>query len=150
MRVVIQRVTEASVVSNSIHREAIAKGLMVLVGFCQEDSREDLDWIINKLINLRIFGDNLGKMNLSVQDVGGDILLVSQFTLYALTKKGFRPSFQKAAPTAVAMDLFELFKDNLRERFSGVVRSGIFGADMQVSLVNDGPVTIQMDSKRRD
>lgn len=150
MRIIIQRVARASVTSNGTHKESIGKGLMVLVGFVDEDTQQDIDWIVHKLINLRIFNDKEGKMNRSVIDIDGDILVVSQFTLFASTKKGFRPSYQRAAQAEVATTLFDQFKQGLRSEFTGEVKSGIFGADMQVELINDGPVTIQIDSQQRD
>ena len=148
MRTVIQRVTEASV---TVHEEgyhaSIGKGLLVLAAFIDEDTEEDLDWTAKKIAAMRIFDDREGVMNLSVKDVGGDILAVSQFTLYASTVKGNRPSYIKAAKPEVAVPLYEKFLVRLEEQLGKPVYKGIFGADMKVGLLNDGPVTIIVDSK---
>lgn len=145
MKVVVQRVSESSVkVEGKIVGE-IGKGLMLLVGVDENDTQTDADLLVQKILNLRIFGDSEGKMNLSVQDVKGEILCISQFTLIADYKKGNRPSFIKAAKPDKAIPLFDYFKDEISK--SGLkTESGIFGADMKVSLINDGPVTIVMDS----
>lgn len=148
MRLVIQRVTQASVaVPAEGYESAIGKGLMVLAAFIDEDTQEDLDWCARKLAAMRIFDDEEGVMNLSVKDVDGEVLIVSQFTLYASTAKGNRPSYIKAAKPDVAIPLYEKFLTMVEEQVGKPVGRGIFGADMKVSLVNDGPVTIIVDSK---
>lgn len=148
MRTVIQRVTEASVsVPEENYISSIGKGLLVLAAFIDEDTEEDLQWTAKKIASMRIFDDEAGVMNLSVKDVGGDVLAVSQFTLYASTVKGNRPSYIKAAKPDVAVPLYERFLDILEENMERPVGKGIFGADMKVSLLNDGPVTIIVDSK---
>ena len=148
MRLVIQRVTQASVaVPAEGYESAIGKGLMVLAAFIDEDTQEDLDWCARKLAAMRIFDDEEGVMNLSVRDVNGEVLIVSQFTLYASTVKGNRPSYIKAAKPDVAIPLYEKFLTMVEEQVGKPVGRGIFGADMKVSLVNDGPVTIIVDSK---
>ena len=148
MRLVIQRVTQASVaVPAEGYESAIGKGLMVLAAFIDEDTQEDLDWCARKLAAMRIFDDEEGVMNLSVKDVDGEVLIVSQFTLYASTVKGNRPSYIKAAKPDVAIPLYEKFLTMVEEQVGKQVGRGIFGADMKVSLVNDGPVTIIVDSK---
>lgn len=148
MRTVVQRVSNASVaVPAAGYESAIGKGLLLLVAFIDEDTEEDLDWTARKIANMRIFDDAEGVMNLSVLDVGGDVLAVSQFTLYASTVKGNRPSYIKAAKPDVAVPLYERFLEMLENHMGKPVGHGIFGADMQVSLVNDGPVTIIVDSK---
>ncbi|KQS93702.1 D-aminoacyl-tRNA deacylase [Chryseobacterium sp. Leaf394] len=145
MKVVIQRVSEASVKVDDQTVGAIEKGLMLLIGIDEQDNFFDADWLIQKILNLRIFSDAEGKMNLSVKDVEGEILCISQFTLIADYKKGNRPSFIKASKPEKAIPLFEYFKNEISK--SGLkTESGIFGADMKVSLLNDGPVTILMDS----
>ena len=149
MRVVIQRVTEASVSIGGEKVSAIAGGMMVLCGFEEADGPEDLDWMARKVTALRIFDDEEGVMNRSVIDVAGDILLVSQFTLMASTKKGNRPSYVAAARPETAIPLYEQFKAALSSLTGRPVPSGVFGAEMQVALVNDGPVTICIDSKNR-
>lgn len=148
MKIVIQRVTEANVkVEEKIVGE-ITKGLLLLIGIDEEDEKTDADWLVQKILNLRIFGDEEGKLNLSVTDISGEILCISQFTLIADYKKGNRPSFIKAAKPDKAIPLFEYFKTEIAK--SGLkTESGIFGADMKVSLLNDGPVTIVMDSKTK-
>lgn len=148
MRLVIQRVTEASVaVPAEDYVSSIGKGLMVLAAFIDEDTDDDLDWCARKLVSMRIFDDAEGVMNLSVKDVEGDVLIVSQFTLYASTVKGNRPSYIKAAKPQVAVPLYESFMKKVESELGKSVGKGIFGADMKVSLVNDGPVTIIIDSK---
>jgi len=145
MKIVIQRVSESSVKVDGEIVGEIGKGLMVLIGIDENDEKADADWLIQKILNLRIFGDENGKLNLSVQDIKGEILCISQFTLIADYKKGNRPSFIKAAKPDKAIPLFEYFKEEIAK--SGLkTESGIFGADMKVSLINDGPVTIVMDS----
>ncbi|MDO4224988.1 MAG: D-aminoacyl-tRNA deacylase [Bergeyella zoohelcum] len=148
MKIVIQRVSEANVKVDGMVVGEIAKGLMLLIGIDESDTKTDADWLVQKLLNLRIFSDENGKMNRSVLDVSGEILCISQFTLIADYKKGNRPSFIKAAKPESAVPLFEYFKTEIAK--SGLkTESGIFGADMQVSLTNDGPVTIVMDSKTK-
>jgi len=150
MRFVIQRVSEASVkIDGAIYSE-IQKGFLVLVGVEELDTKEDAEWLCNKLVGLRIFGDADDKMNLSLQDINGNILLVSQFTLFASTKKGNRPSFIKSAKPKIAIPLYEYCIQQLSQLISKPIKTGQFGADMKVSLINDGPVTILMDSKNRE
>ena len=149
MIAVIQRVSEASVSIDHIIKSSIANGLLILLGIGQEDDHEDLVWLINKITNMRIFSDYEGKMNLSIGDIGGNALVVSQFTLLASTKKGNRPSFTKAAMPDKAIPLYEDFLQLLSSNLGQEVQSGIFGADMKVSLCNDGPVTIVLDSKNK-
>ena len=148
MRVVIQRVDEASVTVNNEYTNSINKGYMILLGICTTDTLDDLNYLISKIEKLRIFEDENGKMNLSIKDVNGEILLVSQFTLYANTKEGNRPSFTDSMKFDEANDMYEVFKSKLSE--TGIpFKTGEFGADMKVSLINDGPVTIIIDSKDR-
>ena len=148
MRTVIQRVTHASVtVPAEGYESSIGKGLLVLAAFIDEDTDEDIEWTARKIAAMRIFDDEAGVMNLSVRDVEGEILAVSQFTLYASTVKGNRPSYIKAAKPDVAIPLYEDFLARLEEHLGKPVGKGIFGADMKVSLLNDGPVTIIIDSK---
>ncbi len=150
MRVVIQRVSQSKVkVSGEVIGE-IKEGLMVLVSFVNEDNDTDLGWMTKKIINLRIFNDDEGKMNRSVQDVGGDILLISQFTLHGSTKKGNRPSFIKAAKPDFANVMYERFIKVLEQSLGKEIQTGEFGGDMKVSLVNDGPTTIIIDSKDKE
>jgi len=150
MRVVIQRVSSASVVVDQAVVGSIGKGLMVLLGVEHNDTEEDATWLAGKLVQMRIFADGEDKMNLNVQDVDGEVLVVSQFTLHASTKKGNRPSFIRAARPEKATPLYEFFLQTLEQLMSKRVAKGIFGADMKVSLVNDGPVTITMDSRSRE
>jgi D-tyrosyl-tRNA(Tyr) deacylase len=147
MRIVIQRVNEASVKIDGKIISAIEKGFLVLLGIETEDTSADADYLIQKLINLRVFSDDDGKMNFSLIEVNGDLLIVSQFTLHATTKKGNRPSYIKAARPEQAIPLYEYFLSKTKSQFKGKVLSGEFGADMKVALVNDGPVTILIDSK---
>jgi D-tyrosyl-tRNA(Tyr) deacylase len=149
MRVVIQRVSQASLVANGSDRGSIKTGLVILLGIEEADTTEDVQWLSAKVADLRIFSDEQGKMNLSVKEVSGSLMLVSQFTLHASTKKGNRPSFIQAARPDKAIPLYEAFIEKLKETGLPFV-TGIFGADMQVSLVNDGPVTICMDSRNRE
>ncbi|MFK7783706.1 MAG: D-aminoacyl-tRNA deacylase [Crocinitomicaceae bacterium] len=150
MRVLIQRASEASVkISGKIHGE-INRGLVVLLGIETEDTQDDIQWLVRKLIALRIFSDEDGKMNDSIADVNGEFLVISQFTLHASTKKGNRPSYIKAARPEVAIPLYEEFIRILRKESNLKVETGEFGADMKVQLINDGPVTIWMDSKNRE
>jgi|SRR5690606_6118316 len=149
MRLVIQRVQKASVEINSTIYSAIENGLLVLIGIEDSDTDEDIEWLSGKLLAMRIFNDENDKMNLSVQDIGGQILLVSQFTLHAQVKKGNRPSFIRAAGTEKAIPLYEAFVAKCKK--SGlIVKTGEFGADTKVELINDGPVTIVVDSKQRE
>lgn len=148
MKIVIQRVSESSVKVDEKIVGEIGAGLMLLCGIDENDQSEDADWLVKKILDLRIFGDEDGKLNLSIKDIQGEILCISQFTLIADYKKGNRPSFIKAAKPDKAIPLFEYFKDELKK--SGLkIESGIFGADMKVALINDGPVTIVMDSKTK-
>jgi D-tyrosyl-tRNA(Tyr) deacylase len=150
MRVVIQRVSEASVTIDNKINGQIKLGLLVLVGVEDTDTAEDIQWLSNKIVNLRIFNDANGVMNCSVKDVDGAILLISQFTLHASTKKGNRPSYIKAAKPDIAIPIYESFKSVLAEELGKPIQTGIFGADMQVALLNDGPVTILIDSKNKE
>lgn len=150
MRTVIQRVTNASVTVEAKVVSEIQKGLLVFVGIEEADSQEDLDWLVTKITQLRIFNDENEVMNLSVQDIDGDVLVVSQFTLHAATKKGNRPSYIKAAKPDFAIPMYERFVKALESKLGKKVPTGIFGADMKVLLLNDGPVTIQMDSKNKE
>ena len=148
MKAVIQRVSEANVKVDGKMVGEISKGLLLLIGIDEEDEKNDADWLVQKILSLRIFGDEEGKLNRSVMDISGGILCISQFTLIADYKKGNRPSFIKAAKPEKAIPLFEYFKTEISK--SGLkTESGIFGADMKVSLLNDGPVTIVMDSKTK-
>jgi len=150
MRIVIQRVSEASVTVEGTITGAIGTGLLVLLGIEDADTEEDISWLSNKITNLHIFNDANGVMNLSVQDVGGDVLLVSQFTLHANTKKGNRPSYIKASKPEIAIPLYEKMILQLEKDLGKKIQAGIFGADMKVRLLNDGPVTILIDSKNRE
>lgn len=150
MKIVLQRVSQASVTVDSKIVADIQKGLLVLVGIEDADTPEDIDWLVGKIIKIRIFGDENDIMNCSVQDVDGDIIVVSQFTLHASTKKGNRPSYIKAAKPEFAIPMYENFVKSLEKDFNKKVQTGIFGADMKVSLLNDGPVTILIDSKNRE
>jgi D-aminoacyl-tRNA deacylase len=145
MRVVLQRVSRGSVAVGGDVVGEIGSGLVLLVGFTQEDGEEALGWMADKILGLRVFNDRDGKMNLSLEEVGGDVLVVSQFTLYGDTRKGRRPSFVHAAPPDLAIPLYERFLDLLREKASGRVESGEFGAMMDVALVNAGPVTLVLE-----
>jgi D-aminoacyl-tRNA deacylase len=150
MRAIIQRVSQASVTIGGEIKSKIGPGLLILLGVEDADSQEDIDWLCKKISQLRIFGDDAGLMNLSVQDIGGEIIVVSQFTLHASTKKGNRPSFIRAAKPDVAIPMYEKFVETLREMSGLNVGTGEFGADMKVGLVNDGPVTIVMDTKVKE
>ena len=150
MRVVIQRVTEASVSINNIVKSKINTGLLVLVGIEDADTHEDIEWLSNKIVNLRIFDDENKVPNISVKDIGGDILLVSQFTLHAATKKGNRPSYIKASKPDIAIPLYKKMITQLENDLGKKVYTGEFGADMKVSLLNDGPVTIIIDTKNKE
>ena len=150
MRAVIQRVSQASVTINNNIRSSIGKGLLVLAGIEDADGPEDLEWLSWKIVNLRIFNDENGVMNLSLKDDGGDILLVSQFTLHASNKKGNRPSYIRASKPEIAIPLYEKFISQLSKDLGKDIHTGEFGADMKVQLVNDGPVTIWFDTKNRE
>lgn len=150
MRVVIQRVAHAGVTIDGKTRSRIGPGLLVLLGIEEEDRDEDIEWLSGKIVNLRIFNDNDGVMNIPVKGMGGDILLVSQFTLHASTKKGNRPSYIRAGKPDIAIPLYEKMISRLSADLGRDIQTGEFGADMKVELLNDGPVTILMDSKRRE
>jgi D-tyrosyl-tRNA(Tyr) deacylase len=150
MRVVIQRTKEASVTVNGLITGSIQKGLLVLVGIENADNEEDIQWLSNKIANIRIFDDAEGVMNLSLKEVDGDILLVSQFTLHASTKKGNRPSYIAAAKPDISVPVYEAFIKQLAMDIGKSIQTGVFGADMKVSILNDGPVTIVIDSKNKE
>lgn len=150
MKIVIQRVSKASVVIDHKEVASIGNGLLVLLGIVNEDTQEDIDWLCNKIVNLRIFPDENGVMNTSLLNASGDIIVVSQFTLHASTKKGNRPSYIKAAKPDVAIPLYKNFVSTLENSLGKKIQTGEFGADMKVHLVNDGPVTIIIDSKNRE
>jgi D-tyrosyl-tRNA(Tyr) deacylase len=150
MRAVIQRVSSASVMVDGKYTGQINKGLLVLVGIEDADNAEDITWLSGKIVNLRIFSDDNGVMNCSVKDIHGEILVVSQFTLHAATKKGNRPSYIKASKPDIAIPIYEQFLDKIRIDLEKDIQAGIFGADMKVSLLNDGPVTIIIDSKNKE
>lgn len=150
MRLVIQRVSKASVTINNMLFSSINNGLMVLVGIEDADDEKDSEWLVQKMVNMRIFSDPEGKMNLSIKDVNGDILLVSQFTLHASTQKGNRPSFIKAARPEKAIPLYEAFIKKTETELGKKCATGEFGADMKVELINEGPVTIIIDSKNKE
>ena len=150
MRVVIQRVLEATVLIKGIEKRIIGKGLLLLVGIEDGDGKEDVEWLSQKIIQLRIFNDADGKMNLSLKEVNGNIMLISQFTLHASTKKGNRPSYIRAARPEIAIPVYEQFIQQLENDGEKKIITGEFGADMKVSFVNDGPVTIIIDSKNRE
>jgi D-tyrosyl-tRNA(Tyr) deacylase len=149
LRALIQRVTEARVIISGREHSEIGQGLLILIGIESGDGEEDITWLCNKIGGLRIFEDSQGVMNLSVKDVGGEALVVSQFTLHARVKKGFRPSYIDAAPPAVSVPLYEQFIQSLGNELGKPVQTGEFGAMMQVALVNDGPVTIWIDTKNK-
>ena len=149
MRIVVQRVSKASVsIAGNLYSE-INYGFLVLIGICDDDRYDDIEWLTQKIINLRVFGDELGKMNRSIQDVNGEILIVSQFTLFASVKKGNRPSFVASARPEIAIPLYKKFIDVLKQ-YDIKIQTGVFGANMQIELVNDGPVTIIIDSKNKE
>ncbi|MCC7114562.1 MAG: D-tyrosyl-tRNA(Tyr) deacylase [Burkholderiales bacterium] len=150
MRVVLQRVLEASVTVDGRVTGSIGRGLLALAGVAPDDTAEDREWLARKIVQLRVFGDELGVMNRSVADIGGEVLAVSQFTLYASTRKGNRPSWSAAAPPGVARPGFEAFVATLARELGRAVPTGVFGADMRIALVNDGPVTIVIDSRARE
>ena len=149
MRIVVQRVSKASVSIAGILHSEINFGFLVLLGISDDDRYEDIEWLTQKIIKLRVFGDELGKMNRSIQDVNGEILIVSQFTLFASVKKGNRPSFVASASPETAIPLYEKFIDQLK-KYDLKIQTGVFGANMQIELVNDGPVTIIIDSKNKE
>jgi D-tyrosyl-tRNA(Tyr) deacylase len=150
MRAIIQRVTEASVsIENNVHAQ-IKQGLLLLIGIEENDVLEDCIWTAAKIANLRIFGDENGMMNKNVTEVNGEVMVISQFTLYASTKKGNRPSFLKAAKPEYATKIYEIFCLQIQQELSRKIKTGIFGADMKISLVNDGPVTIFIDTKNKE
>ena len=150
MKVIIQRVLQASVTIEYRIVSQIQEGLVILVGIENLDNQEDINWLTSKIINLRIFNDENNVMNLSVKDINGEMIVVSQFTLHASTKKGNRPSYIKASKTEIAIPLYESFVSQLESELGKKIQTGIFGADMKVSLVNDGPVTIVIDSKNKE
>ena len=150
MRIIIQRVREASVTINGQLHSSIGRGMMILVGIEEADGDDDIDFLTKKVVNMRIFDDENGVMNRSVLDTGGEILVVSQFTLHASTKKGNRPSYIKAAKPDISVPLYEKFCTRLSSLLGKPVKTGVFGADMQCALTNDGPVTIFMDSKNKE
>ncbi len=150
MKTVIQRVSSASVEIDNQTVAQINHGLLILIGIEDKDIQEDIDWLVSKIVNLRIFSDENQVMNLSINDVDGDIIIVSQFTLHASTKKGNRPSYSKASKPEIAIPMYENFVQKLRFELGKSIQTGVFGADMKVSLCNDGPVTILIDSKNRE
>jgi D-aminoacyl-tRNA deacylase len=150
MRVVIQRVLRADVTINGKENRTIGEGLVVLLGIEDEDSLEDIEWLSAKIVNLRIFDDEEGVMNLSIRNKGGNILLVSQFTLHASTRKGNRPSYIKASKPEKAIPLYNQFIEEMQQQMGKTIQTGEFGADMKLGLINDGPVTILIDSKQRE
>ena len=150
MRVLIQRVKRASVTVDGELISQIAQGLLVLVGICDEDNHEDIEWLTKKISNIRLFDDENGVMNLSLMDIDGELLAVSQFTLMASTKKGNRPSYIKAAKPDISIPLYESFCNEMEIALNNPIKRGVFGADMKVDLLNDGPVTIFIDSKNRE
>jgi len=150
MKIVIQRVSKASVTINNIKVASIEKGLLILLGIVENDNQEDINWLVRKIANLRIFNDENGVMNNSLIDVDGNAIVVSQFTLHASTKKGSRPSYMKAAKPVIAIPLYENFVKTLETALGKMVQTGEFGADMKVELLNDGPVTISIDSKNKE
>ena len=150
MRILIQRATEARCRIDGEVFSEIGAGMVVLVGIGHDDTAEDIEWLTKKLVQLRIFDDEAGVMNLSVQDVEGEVMIISQFTLHAMTKKGNRPSWIKAAPEAISRPLYEEFVQSVETTLGRKVATGSFGADMKIELINDGPVTIWIDSKNRE
>lgn len=150
MRAVIQRVSRASVTIGGSVKASIGEGYLILLGVCEEDTTEDVDWLVRKIIGLRVFNDAEGVMNRSIMEIGGEILVISQFTLFASYKKGNRPSWLRAARHEISVPLYEAFCANLSEALGKPVGTGEFGADMKVELLNDGPVTICMDTKNKE
>lgn len=150
MRAVVQRVAKASVTVDGELVSEMASGLLILLGIVDADTREDIQWLARKIVNLRIFNDKEGVMNLSLLDTGGNAIVVSQFTLHASTKKGSRPSYMKAAKPEIAKPLYEAFLHHMEMNLEKKVGAGVFGANMQISLLNDGPVTITMDTQNKE
>jgi D-tyrosyl-tRNA(Tyr) deacylase len=150
MRAVIQRVSKASVTINNEIKSDIKQGIMILLGIEEADNNEDIEWLVKKIVQLRVFSDNSGVMNLSVKDIEGEVLIISQFTLHASTKKGNRPSYIRAAKPEIAIPLYNMFITEMEKELSRKVKTGEFGAMMQISLVNDGPVTIIIDTKNKE
>lgn len=150
MKVVIQRVKSASVQINQKLKSKIEMGFLVFIGICVDDTKSDVEWLVNKILNLRIFNDKQGVMNESLIDVNGEILIISQFTLMALTKKGNRPSYIRSASHKIAIPLYEHFVEMFKATINDNVKTGVFGADMEIKLVNDGPVTILIDTKNKE
>jgi len=150
MRAVVQRSLHAQVSIEGNIKASIEKGLVILLGIHESDTHEDIQWLVKKIINLRVFDDENGVMNLSAQEAGGEFLIISQFTLHASTKKGNRPSYSKAAKPEIAIPIYERFLVEMRLELRSEIKSGEFGANMQVSLTNDGPVTILIDSKNKE
>ena len=150
MKVVIQRVKSASVQINQKLKSKIEMGFLVFIGICVDDTKSDAEWLVNKILNLRIFNDKQGVMNESLIDVNGEILIISQFTLIALTKKGNRPSYIRSASHKIAVPLYEHFVEMFKATINDNVKTGVFGADMEIKLVNDGPVTILIDTKNKE
>ncbi|MDG2500026.1 MAG: D-aminoacyl-tRNA deacylase [Flavobacteriaceae bacterium] len=150
MKVVIQRVKSASVQINQKLKSKIEMGFLVFIGICVDDTKSDAEWLVNKILNLRIFNDKQGVMNESLIDVNGEILIISQFTLMALTKKGNRPSYIRSASHKIAVPLYEHFVEMFKATINDNVKTGVFGADMEIKLVNDGPVTILIDTKNKE
>lgn len=150
MRAVIQRVSNAKVEIDGVVNGAVNRGLLILIGIEEADIQEDIDWLSSKIVQLRIFGDEAGLMNKSIIDIDGNILLISQFTLFGQLRKGNRPSFIKAARPEIAIPLYEKMKEELNHKLGKTIETGIFGADMKVSLTNDGPVTLYMDTKNKE
>ena len=150
MKVVIQRVSKASVTINEVNVASIKKGLLILLGIANEDNQEDINWLVRKIINLRIFNDQDGVMNHSLAEIDGNVIVVSQFTLHASTKKGNRPSYIKAAKPEIAIPLYDHFLKTLETALGKKIQTGQFGEDMKVELINDGPVTIIIDSKHKE
>ncbi|MBP6659259.1 MAG: D-tyrosyl-tRNA(Tyr) deacylase [Chitinophagales bacterium] len=150
MRAILQRVTSCSVTINHQTKSQIGNGLLILLGIEENDTEADIYWLVKKIIQMRIFSDENGKMNLSVQDINGEILVVSQFTLFASTKKGNRPSFTRSAKPEIAVPLYEKFIGETEKIFGKNIQTGTFGADMKVQILNDGPVTIIIDSKQAE
>jgi len=150
MRVLLQRVGHASVAVEGVERACIGEGLLLFVGICREDEAEDVAWLVKKIVSLRLFEDEDGKMNRSILETGGEALVVSQFTLHARMRKGTRPSFDRAAPPELAEPLYERFAAELSAALGRAVATGVFGAMMEVSLLNDGPVTLWLDTRQRE
>ena len=150
MRIVIQRVSRASVTIEGTVKSAIEKGYLILIGVCEEDTMEDVEWLVRKVVGLRVFDDENGVMNKSIMDVDGNVLVISQFTLFASYKKGNRPSWLRAARHEISVPLYESFCTKLSAALGKKVGTGEFGADMKVELINDGPVTICMDTKNKE